>query len=134
MQESINEDINFLNKYFNIDIKVVSFHQPSKQIINGDISIKQINTYDKNYFSDIFYISDSNMQWKAKDPICLIKEKKYEKIQLLVHPIWWINDGCTTEEKWMESIIRNFNNEQEQLLQTERAYGANKELLWKIKR
>lgn len=133
LQKSINNDISFLNNYFNIEIKVVSFHQPSKDIIENKIKINQINTYDKDFFSEVYYVSDSNMIWKTDDPITMIENEMYLKLQILIHPIWWVNEGLSTEEKWMESIIRNFNKEQEQLLQTERAYGEKKELSWKKK-
>lgn len=64
LQELVDSEILMLEKNFDTRINVVSFHQPSKKIIDNSIGIKQINTYDKSYFRDIKYVSDSNMIFK----------------------------------------------------------------------
>lgn len=131
LQVLVNDEIDILEKNFNIKINVVSFHQPSQKIIDNEIKIKQINTYDKEFFKDIKYLSDSNMIFK-EDPIDVIKSEKYLKIQLLIHPIWWVANGKNTEEKWMNSIKQNFELEQKQILLTERAYGNKKNMILEV--
>jgi hypothetical protein len=125
LQELIDEEIKMLENNFDIKITVVSFHQPSEKIVNNDIFITQINTYDKKYFKDIKYLSDSNMKFK-EDPISIIKSNTFKKIQMLIHPMWWTIKGDTTEEKFKNTIELNFEAEQKQILSTERAYGKGK--------
>jgi hypothetical protein len=125
LQTLIDEEIRVLENNFGITIDAVSFHQPSQQVIDNKISIKQINTYDRLFFKDIKYISDSNMIFK-EDPIILIQQGKFQKIQLLIHPIWWTASGETPEEKFISTIKLNFEHEQQQIITTERAYGAKK--------
>lgn len=128
LQELVDSEILMLEKNFDTRINVVSFHQPSKKIIDNSIGIKQINTYDKSYFRDIKYASDSNMIFKD-DIIDIITSGEHSKIQLLIHPIWWMAYGNNTEEKFMSAIKCNFEQEQEQVINTERAYGVEKCLI-----
>lgn len=112
LQELVDSEILMLEKNFDTRINVVSFHQPSKKIIDNSIGIKQINTYDKSYFRDIKYVSDSNMIFKD-DIIDIITSGVYPKIQVLIHPIWWMACGNDTEEKFISAIKCNFEQEQE---------------------
>jgi hypothetical protein len=127
LQELVDSEILMLEKNFDTRINVVSFHQPSKKIIDNSIGIKQINTYDKSYFRDIKYVSDSNMILKD-DIIDIITCGVYPKIQVLIHPIWWMACGNDTEEKFISAIKCNFEQEQEQVVNTERAYGNRKDI------
>ena len=64
----IKNEISILEKNFNVSIKAISIHQPSKKILGKKIKIKQINTYEKKFFTDMKYLSDSNMMFK-ENPI-----------------------------------------------------------------
>ncbi|WP_419773870.1 hypothetical protein [Halarcobacter sp.] len=130
LQFLIDNEIKVLENNFDIKVNVVSFHQPSKKVIENKIKIKQINTYDKEFFKDIKYISDSNMDFK-ENPLKVIESREVSKIQLLIHPIWWMIDGNNTEEKFINTIKLNFDLEQIQILETERAYGVKKKLILK---
>jgi hypothetical protein len=121
LQQDVDLEIDILNKVFNVDISTVSFHQPCTDIINNNFKIRQINTYD---MKDIFYISDSNANDRVLNTKLLFQ---YEKIQILVHPMWWImDDFVSTEKSWDNSIMNNFYREEKQLLLTERAYGEKR--------
>lgn len=128
LQALIDNEIKIFESSFDIKINAISFHQPSLKIIDNELKINQINTYDKSFFRDIKYISDSNMDFK-ENPIEILQSKKFSKIQLLIHPIWWMIDGNTTEEKFTNAIKLNFELEQKQILKTERAYGGHKKLI-----
>lgn len=121
LQQSINNEVEIFKSSFDIDIKAVSFHQPSQKIIENKIKIYQINTYDHNDMADIFYISDSNANKRVLDIDLL---KKYPKLQILIHPMWWVQEEfISTKQSWDNAIINNFYQEELQLLNTERAYG-----------
>jgi hypothetical protein len=129
----ISKEVEILESFFKIKVSTISFHQPSKKIIDNKVDLEGFyNTYDKEDMSGIFYLSDSNMAFKT-DPIELIKSKVHDKIQILIHPIWWGRDKkySSTEEIWEQGIISAFERMQRQLLETERAYGNKRE--FKIK-
>ena len=129
LNESVEIDVKFLEQQFNIKINTVSFHQPSKGILSNEVKIEKfINTYDKKYFKNIHYISDSNKVWKQEHPITLFKKKMYSKIQLLIHPMWWNTkqDNLSTSDVWDAVLIDNITRTQDFLHATEGAYPSPK--------
>lgn len=129
IQSEIDRQIDFLNDNFQIDISTVSFHQPDSAILNNEIKIRQINTYDETDMKGFFYISDSNMGWKQSTPIDLLNDGCFNRIQLLIHPLWWVDGFLNTIDAWDKAIIRNYNREQQQIISTERAYGPPRDLI-----
>jgi hypothetical protein len=127
IQSQIDQEICCLERNFGLSIKVVSFHQPNQDVIQGRVQIQQINTYDSDFFKDILYLSDSNMTL-SKEKMSKMLSGENKKIQLLIHPMWWMVEGKSTEEKFQNTITMNFNLEQQQMVLTERAYGAAKKI------
>lgn len=123
IQKQIDQDISYLESNFDLNIEVVSFHQPNQDVIQGKVKIQQINTYDKTFFKDILYISDSNMTL-SDEKVHQMLSGDHKKVQLLIHPMWWMIDGQTTEEKFTNTMAMNFELEQAQMVSTERAYGS----------
>jgi hypothetical protein len=111
------------------EVKAVSFHQPSRQILEQRVVVPGlINTYNQDQLAGWHYVSDSNRNWKAKSGIELFREAEHPKIQLLVHPMWWVCEAEATDQVWDEAIMSNFELMQRQFLDTERAYGVRREI------
>ena len=140
-EASIKREIIFLQETFNRKIHSVSFHQPSQKVLNNKIKCYgRVNTYDKEILKDFYYISDSNRKFEPFNCININEENLNERIynslasyfpkniQLLIHPIWWVIEGGTTQEVWSNVIKQNFIHSQEQLLSTEKAYGKRKKI------
>jgi hypothetical protein len=47
----------------------------------------RINTYAPRFFTDIAYLSDSNQNWRGKDPETELRAAT--RIQFLTHPTLW---------------------------------------------
>ncbi|MGI8931712.1 MAG: hypothetical protein ACR2FK_04940 [Sphingomicrobium sp.] len=108
-------------------VRAFSFHQPSAEIIAKRVAIPGlINTYNPDQLEGWHYVSDSNRLWKAETGLELLREATHPKLQLLVHPMWWVSDAATTEQVWDEAIGSNFEIMQQQFLDTERAYGGRR--------
>jgi hypothetical protein len=121
-----------LSALANTEVKAFSLHQPTPEAIDQRLQINgMINTYHPDHMKDFTYISDSNRDWRGKDPIALMKTG--ENIQLLAHPIWWMNANSDIEACWDDAINLNFQRVQEQVLATERAYGPERVLILKRK-
>jgi len=94
----VEKDI--FEKIFNIEIKIISIHRPNKFFLTNNASINGIeHTYMKKYFHDTKYISDSGGSFKYDHPIQNCHVKNGNNIHLLLHPIWWCNEGNTPIEK-----------------------------------
>ena len=118
--EQIYNEIGILGKITGSKVNAVSFHQPIMNEVQN-ISLENIiNTYDIELNKKFFYLSDSNMRWKDKPAEVIFKEKNYDKVQLLIHPIWWNEDQSDTQEIWDIAIKRNCEKMGKQLIETER--------------
>jgi hypothetical protein len=110
-------------------VHAVSFHQPSRFILESAIEVPGlINTYNTAQLAGWHYVSDSNRNWRAETAAELFAAGARDKIQLLVHPMWWVCDAASTEEVWNEAIISNFETMQRQFLETEGAYGPRRRI------
>lgn len=109
--QKIEKETRWIEDEFGIEIASVSFHQPSKVILDNPIFIDPlINTYNKIQMRDYFYISDTNMIWKHEHPKEVFQHKIYPRLQLLTHPIWWTENPISLKEKWLN--VLNYNNRQ----------------------
>lgn len=128
LQDHIETEAEILEKMFGQKITTVSFHQPGPKIISNEIRIKKfINTYDKEDLKGINYFSDSNKLWKNETAWDIFERRKYQKVHLLIHPMWWITEKeYSTEELWDKVITDNISRSLEQILQTERAFGTKR--------
>ncbi len=126
---AIEKEAQVLEAQFNTKVTAVSFHQPSSAVLQGNIDTGfRVNTYDRERLAKFEYHSDSNRQFKlaefAKGNIAdSVASVHPNNLQLLIHPIWWVYDDPTTEAVWDKAIYSNLQKMQEQLIETERAYG-----------
>ena len=130
LDEWICLESRILENMFGVEIKAVSFHQPSQAILSGKIKLNNyVNTYNKKELDGFYYVSDSNKVWKVESPYNIFQKELYSKVHLLIHPLWWIGDyNLPTEDVWEQMIVSNFYRSQKQLLETERAYGPAREI------
>ena len=134
LEKNVEFDCLYLKHIFGQDIKVVSFHQPDQRILSNSIVLTNlINTYDKVFLSDLHYISDSNMVWKQNHPGLLFLNREYDRIQVLIHPIWWARQDeiKNTSTIWDEILLKTMNRTQSFLRQTEGAYPSPKNFDYK---
>jgi len=126
---AIEREAQVIEAQFDTKVTAVSFHQPGSEVLNGDIDTGfRVNTYDRKRLADFEYYSDSNRQFKLPEFQNVNIEDSLasmcpNNIQLLIHPIWWVYDDMATEAVWDKAISSNFQNMQEQLIETERAFG-----------
>lgn len=128
--EKVEEELLILANLCEHKIQAVSFHQPSSTILKGDIFVPGIiNTYNKLQMQDWYYTSDSNRVWKEHDALSVFDCMQYSRIQILVHPIWWICEEQIIEDAWDHAVTDNFYIMQQQFLDTEMAYGDARRFL-----
>ena len=86
------KEIKVFENLFNVKLDIISIHRPRDFLINNNRSLAgRAHTYqDKFIKNKIIYISDSGGKNIVKKVKKLILNEK--PIQLLIHPIWWINN------------------------------------------
>lgn len=126
--EWIDYEADMLEKMFHVSVEAVSFHQPGEAVLQGQMDTgHRINTYSPTQMAGFHYASDSNRLFKNYSPLQIFEERLFKKLQLLIHPLWWVyGDSPSTEEAWEQALLSNFSQMQEQLLATEGAYGPQR--------
>lgn len=75
-------------------VDTVSMHRPSANTLKADLVIPEmINSYGKQFFNDIKYISDSYHRWR--EDFWNVVDRCPPKIQLLTHAFWYNDESIT---------------------------------------
>lgn len=129
LEEDIRFEIDTLSGLIGKPVRAFSFHQPTEDAIRLRVDIPEvINTYNPDHLRGYKYISDSNRVWRELNPFELVAQG-FERVQILIHPVWWMCEEGRTVDCWDRAIERNFKSEQRQILETERAYGPERRVL-----
>ncbi|NME35806.1 MULTISPECIES: hypothetical protein [Fusobacterium] len=100
----VNYEISILSTILEEKIDVVSMHRPSKDFLEMNLEIPDIiNSYQKKFFNDFKYVSDSRMFWRENIED-IIERKNYNNLHILTHPFWYSENEETMEEKLKEFL------------------------------
>lgn len=125
VRDGVRDQIRIMSEMVGLNIDRYSFHRPVKEVYYYDIRIDGIiNAYSKEFFSyadsisedtklDVKYISDSKHKWNYGYPDVATLEK-YSKIQLLIHPFSWTEEGYDN----LYNFYTLINEKQDTLIQT----------------
>ena len=97
MTSSIESYYELLSSFLPIS-RTLSFHKPASWLLD-DVSIPNwVNAYQKAYYSEVIYISDSNRRefWKEERLSRAIAENR--SLTLLTHPLWWKKISLSSTE------------------------------------
>lgn len=79
--------------------------------------LELVNAYDPYFFNDYKYVSDSMMRWR--EPIEeYIKDKQFQKFQILTHPIWYRDTQDKTDKEILDLNREKRAKEQNRYLNT----------------
>ena len=107
MIDEVLREKNWLEQEFGMKIDAVSFHQPTRTILDAQINIPGlVNTYNAAQMAPYFYVSDTNMTWRHEHPLEIFSRGLHERLQLLIHPMWWTPEPLSTLDKW-QAVLRN---------------------------
>ena len=85
--EGVEREATLLEQRYDTPIRVVSFHMPGVRPV-GHLDLgDRVNTYAPRFFTEISYLSDSNQNWRGKDPEHELRTAG--RIQFLTHPTLW---------------------------------------------
>lgn len=85
--EGVFREARVLEQRYDVPVRVVSFHMPGVRPVGHLDVAPLVNTYAPRFFADIAYLSDSNQNWRGKDPEAELRAA--DRIQFLTHPTLW---------------------------------------------
>lgn len=128
VESALRFELNALEFMLGEKVTAFSLHQPTQAVIEQQIEVPGVlNAYHPGHLRGIRYLSDSNRNWRGKDPLLELTASE-NSIQILTHPIWWM---CTNAiaDCWDAAVLANFVNAQRQLLATEDTYRQAREMI-----
>ena len=117
----VDAERSLLGAEFGVPVNVVSFHQPSPRVLDNEIKLHCLNTYDRSDMLGVAYLSDSNWRWK-EDPIEAFQSHSHPHLQLLLHPECWTQRSMSVERKWRHVLRDNVEIAHQTLVEREKSY------------
>lgn len=123
-RDGIRDQIRIMSEMYEIPIDRFSIHRPVKEVYYNAIPIDGIiNAYASEFFTllddangivdetklKVKYISDSQHRWNYGYPDLETIERN-KKIQLLIHPDSWSDEGYDAKENFVRLIEENMNS------------------------
>jgi hypothetical protein len=105
-------EVEILSKFYPfIKTDLVSLHSSYDLKQMPVETFHQLNAvYGSAVRGETAYISDSTGRWRYGHPFDSEAFKTQKSIQLLTHPIWWIQDGETAAQKLERMIYSDYQN------------------------
>ncbi len=91
-----------LEKMFKRPISAFSFHDPSNEVLEhytDENYCDMINAYSRYLRNNYSYCSDSNGYWRYHRLEDVLVEAKSEKLQVLLHPEWWVPEAMSPRQR-----------------------------------
>jgi len=117
----VDKERALLSAEFGVPVDAVSFHQPTAVVLENNVKIRCLNTYDRQDMAGFGYLSDSSWHWR-EDPVEAFRSRSHAKLQLLLHPECWTDRSMTVQEKWHKVLRDNLEIAQDTLLERETTY------------
>lgn len=103
IENTIRMEKEILENVIEEPIRCVSWHRPSQMILEQGVQIEGlINSYDKEYFNSMKYVSDSRRNWR-EDVCDLVESETYARMHILTHPVWY---SQINEKGIKEALVR----------------------------
>jgi hypothetical protein len=109
LEHLVIQEKNILETFLERDVvKAVSFHNPNlamdKVNLRANVIGGLINTYGQKLVDNCGYVSDSNGYWRYERLMDVILGRKYSKLQVLTHPVWWPAEVMSPKDRIMRCV------------------------------
>lgn len=91
LERALEKEKVFFQTFFNIELNVFSFHNTNEFTMSCKrwVYANLINVYAQYFQNNVKYCSDSNGYWRFERLYDLLNDTKYNRLQVLTHPVWW---------------------------------------------
>ena len=107
LKSCLDDEVRILEKIIDTSVKSISLHNTtiygSSPTFDG-----YINAHNELLFSDENYFADSCGDFRGKDPFEMVQQAKNIHVQMVLHPIFYSNEG-NTFASLVETFIDRLN-------------------------
>jgi len=122
--EQVEVELRVLEDMFGFRPGAVAFHQPS--LVPGAMEIVVRGAVKANFLPGYHFVADPNMNPLVFTAFELFRTREEPRIQLLVHPLWWVGAAGDPAARWERALRANVERTQEQLVAIEGAFGPRR--------
>jgi hypothetical protein len=104
--ENLKTDIEKIYTFFSTRLplsKTLSFHRPASWLLNDIVINGWVNAYEKTYYSDVVYVSDSNRREFMDENRLSKAVSEGKSLTLLTHPLWWHEQSEDSDETFSKA-------------------------------
>ena len=95
LDEAAAWECDLLERLIDQPVRIISLHRPVQSLIDTENTLGgRPHTYQRRYFSEIGYCSDSRGEWGHGHPFEHQAITNKSALQLLTHPIWWTGEAA----------------------------------------
>lgn len=128
----IQSQAGLLGQLLSCEVSAISFHQPSPELLKSPPETHPlVNAYGLLGSADTAYVSDSNRRQGVREDVTFYTSdgpNRVKTLQILIHPMWWYYQEEDCSAVWDRVIESCVSISQNQLIRTERAFGALRSL------
>jgi hypothetical protein len=106
--DTLRQEVDRLASVFGTAVRAVAAHKPGRTALCslelGDL----IDAYAPALTRDVKYLSDSCQFWREGCFCTAVRSARFPRLQVLVHPEWWTEDGSLADvllDRWAERRI-----------------------------
>ena len=109
LHEAVVQESRVLSDILEVPIALVSFHRPATHLAGQDYDALRLpgfrHTYERRFFSEMGFCSDSRGGWYHGHPLDHAAVKEGRGLQLLTHPIWWTKPGLANARERLNDFL-----------------------------
>jgi peptidoglycan/xylan/chitin deacetylase (PgdA/CDA1 family) len=108
LRERVDAEFDVLSGLVDSPDRVLSFHRPPEWVFGRSYD-GFVSTYEPQFFSEVSYLSDSNMRWRDEPPLpddADDADDGTEALQVLTHPGLWGRTDASFEARLRSEIDR----------------------------
>ena len=111
VKQCLLNEIGIFEQLFNTKIETISLHRPKKAGVPAFIGEVCKHTYQSAFTDDLAYFSDSRGVWRHGDPLEQSEYSNGDAMQILVHPIWWMNNASSNSRDILKKFLEQQKTE-----------------------
>ena len=100
LDEAAAWECDLLERLIDRPVRIISLHRPARSLIDTENTLGgRPHTYQRRFFSEIGYCSDSRSEWGHGHPFEHQAVTTKSALQLLTHPIWWTGEAASPKAR-----------------------------------
>ncbi len=108
LEARISDEKQVIESNLGVTLSAVSFHDPTAgNMMRFDQNSLGglVNAYGREFRENYGYCSDSNGYWRHEPIYDVVSSGKFDKLQVLTHPAWWLPNALPPRERIERAVL-----------------------------